>query len=35
MRTAQINGHRIALQVEVLVEGGDAGISDEHVGIVV
>ena len=25
---------RIALQVEVLVEGGNAGISDEHVGIV-
>jgi hypothetical protein len=27
-------GQRVALQVEVLVEGGDAGISDEHVGIV-
>ena len=26
---------RITLQVEVLVEGGDAGISDEHVGILI
>ena len=27
-------GQRVALEVEVLVEGRDAGISDEHVGMV-